>query len=178
MKFREHFLSNWHQYQGHTKKDLPWSKVWGALFRREWWQELSDDEKIIPIILIDHGRVTGGLIRNKYAFFARNYGLKLSRKRWHKVVKSLLQQGFLSNSLVGPIRQDKSRVDKSLTDGPLSNDQKNDVKALIAKVLNHSINSEANEENFNHVMEKLKDAKEVKRPFAYALSIAKNIGEK
>ena len=66
-------------------------------------------------------------------------------------------------------------------DGLFSEEQVKNTKIQIAQSLGHSVLSEANAENFNTVLQKLKTAmgrkEDVRDPYAYTLTIAKNIGK-
>lgn len=90
-------ILNWNEYQARTDKELPWLKLWGKLFLRHWWQEMKDEHKIIPIILLDSARRFNNRLPQNPDYYRRNYNLKTSSKTILEVCKSLRDIGFLSD---------------------------------------------------------------------------------
>lgn len=51
------------------------------------------------------------------------------------------------------------------------------IKAEIAKTLNHSIDSEANQQNFNHLVQEVLKGKNIKNAAAYGMRVARNMAK-
>jgi hypothetical protein len=120
MRKRIIYVLNWEKYQARSDKELPWCKLWGALFKRPWFQELDDDEKFCTISILDLARQFNNRMTEEYLFkgyLKRNYGLFMTEERVFKLCKCLHSNGFLSDSVVGlegdKIRQDKIRQEES-----------------------------------------------------------------
>jgi hypothetical protein len=56
MRKRIIHVLNWEKYQARSDKELPWCKLWGALFKKPWFQNLKDDEKFCTITILDLAR--------------------------------------------------------------------------------------------------------------------------
>lgn len=91
---------NWEKYQARTDKDLPWFKLWSSFFGREWWQDLNDEHKIVPIVCLDVAKKFGNKMPKNPGYYIRNYGLKLSAEDLILVSNLLKTNGFLSDCLV------------------------------------------------------------------------------
>lgn len=108
---------NWEKYQARTDKELPWCKLWGALFKRPWFQALKDDEKYCTLLFLDLARQFNNKIPDLSEFkgyLRGNYGLFMEEERVFKLCKVLADNGFLSDN-VSDI-QDKTRVDEMRRD--------------------------------------------------------------
>jgi len=114
MRKRIIHVLNWEKYQARSDKELPWCKLWGALFKKPWFQNLKDDEKFCTITILDLARQFNNKLTEESIFkgyLRRNYGLFMEEERVFKLCKSLADNGFLSDSVVG-LEGDKIRVDK------------------------------------------------------------------
>lgn len=113
-------LNNWDKYQARTDKDMPWVKLWGNLFNRDWWQYFSNKKKLICLVFLDAGRIFGNKIPNSRAYFRRNYNIFMTEKEWFETLNSLRDIGFLSDytsDVTTPhIREEKIREDTTESD--------------------------------------------------------------
>lgn len=92
-------IVNWHEYQARTDKELPWLKLWGKLFLRSWWQEMEDDLKVFPIILLDTARRFNNKLPRNIDYYTRNYNIKASKNRLVDCSKLLCSIDFLSDDM-------------------------------------------------------------------------------
>lgn len=110
-------VQNWEKYQARKDKDLPWCKLWGALFDKSWMKDLPNDDKFFPLIILDLSRKYGNEIPEENFFeinLYRDYGYKVSTKNVNLLLKALINKGFLSDKCptnVG-LDIDKIRLDK------------------------------------------------------------------
>lgn len=104
---------NWDKYQARADKELPWCKLWGALFKRPWFQNLPDDEKFVTIVFLDLARQFNNKIPDLSEFkgyLRGNYGVFMDEERVFNLCKVLSDNEFLSDSASDI--QDKRREDK------------------------------------------------------------------
>lgn len=113
MRKRIIHVLNWEKYQARSDKELPWCKLWGALFKRPWFQQLQDDEKFCTILFLDLARQFNNRIPDLSEFkgyLRGNYGLFMEEERVFNLCKLLSHKEFLSDN-VSDI-QDKTRLDE------------------------------------------------------------------
>lgn len=111
-------IINWHKYQARNDKELPWLKLWGSLFDKPWFQEISDSQKYFTIVLLDLARKTNNRIGDlhlKSRYLSGNYGLNMSQDAIFKSCNLLYSNDFLSDKASD--LQDKIRVDKIREEG-------------------------------------------------------------
>jgi hypothetical protein len=114
MRKRVIHVLNWEKYQARHDKELPWLKLWGALFKRPWFQLLPDDEKFVTIVFLDLARQFNNRIPDLSEFkgyLKGNYGVFMEEERVFKLCKVLSHNEFLSDNtddLQDKIRQDKT----------------------------------------------------------------------
>ena len=109
-------IRRWEKYQSRTDKKMPWCKLWGLLFDEPWWQEMPDNLKVLPMILLDSARKFENFLPQNATYYERNYNVLLCEKDWSLACNILIEGGFLSDIAVGrharPIRVEESRTRK------------------------------------------------------------------
>jgi hypothetical protein len=116
---------NWDKYQARADKELPWCKLWGALFKRPWFQNLPDDEKFVTIVFLDLARQFNNKIPDLSEFkgyLRGNYGVFMDEERVFNLCKVLSDNEFLSDSasdIQDKTRQDKTRQESPASPGPI-----------------------------------------------------------
>ena len=127
-------IDGWHIYQSRNDKKMPWCKLWGIIFNREWWQNLPDNQKVVPFILLDVAREYENKCPENYEFFRRNFNLSYSKDEWILICNILKDNGFLSDlptSYTTDIREEKRREEKR---GSPASPPSSEKEALIHKL--------------------------------------------
>ena len=107
----KHFsIVNWDEYQHGSGKtrNYPWIKLYGSLFRRHWFVEMSEQYRYWTICLLDFSRENNNKNPLILETFFRIYHLKFNRNESKKWFNLLITNGFVASKMLAECYQDAS----------------------------------------------------------------------
>lgn len=118
-------IKNWEEYQHGSGKTrhYPWLKLYGSLFRRHWFIQLSEKERYWTLCLLDYARENDNQIPKNLEIFSKLYHIFYDAKLFRNWHNSLIENGFLASTMLADcyqdassIREEKIREDKNKRD--------------------------------------------------------------
>jgi len=119
------YLKSWEEYQHGSGKtrEYPWIKLYGSLFRRHWFIEMTEEFRYWTICLLDYSRENNNRNPLNLETFFRIYHLKFCIKKSKTWFNYLISKDFIASKMLAECYQDASsnreeenREEKSILD--------------------------------------------------------------
>ena len=137
-------IKSWEEYQHGKTREYPWIKLYGSLFRRYWFIEMSEEFRYWTICLLDYSRENNNRNPLNLETFFRIYHHNFSKKLSQTWFNLLVSSDFVASKKLAEDKQDDCSIREEENRKEKNKSKNIFIKPTIQEVNNYIIENKYN----------------------------------